>query len=168
MHRPARNRESLRIRQVGTASPIGRLRGVLHDQLDDSPCALSGPVPCHCDTEVDSRRDPGASESIAIDADALVTGLGAELAQGFPGPPVYRSTVAAQQSGGPQQQGACADAAYPAGTRPAISQKSDSVGIAEQVQCGFRAAADKEDVRIGPGILETVSGLHAESAVRRH
>src|SRR5688572_33439946 len=51
---------------------------------------------------------------------------------------------------------------------PAISEKSDGDRIAQEVQRGFRTAADKEDVWISPSILKTVRGLYAKAAVREH
>jgi len=82
LHRRARSCKGLRVCQVGTTRPIRRLWRVLHDQFHDSPHALSSPLPCHGDTEVDARRNAGSGEPIAVDADALGAGLGAELDQG--------------------------------------------------------------------------------------
>ena len=101
MHRRARSCEGLRVCQIRTARPIRRLWRVLHKQFDDSPHALSSPVPRHCDTEVDTRCDATTGDPIAVEADALAAWLSAELVQGFPGTPVHRSTVASQQSSGP-------------------------------------------------------------------
>ncbi len=137
LHRRARRRKGLRVCQIRTARPIRRLWRVLHDQFDETPRALSRPVPRHCDTEVDPRCNAGTREPIAVDADALAAGLGAELGEGFPGTPVHRRAVASQQSSGPQQQGACADTAHPPGARPAISQKGDCGGIASRSNVGF-------------------------------
>ena len=101
LHRRARSCEGLPVCQIRTARPIRRLWRVLHNQFDDSPHALSSPVPRHGDTEVDTRCDAATGEPIAVEADALAAGLSAELVQGFPGTPVHRSTVASQQSSGP-------------------------------------------------------------------
>jgi len=101
LHRRLRGGESLRVRQIRTTRPVRRLGRVLHDQLDQAPRALARPVPGHSDSEVDTRRDAGTGKPIAVDADAIAAGLGAELAQGFAGAPVHCGTVASEQSSGP-------------------------------------------------------------------
>src|SRR5262245_61946449 len=100
MHRCAPSREGLRVPQLRAARPIRWLRRVFHDQFDDSPHALSSPLSRHCDTEVDTGCDAATGEPIAVDADAFATGLSAELTQGFPSAPMYRSAIAPQQSSG--------------------------------------------------------------------
>src|SRR5207253_2194336 len=110
-----RGRESLCISQIRPAVPIGWLWRVLHDQFDQSPRALASPVPRHRDTEIDARGDATTGQPVAVDADALGAELGAELTQRLPSAPVHRGTVAPQQSGGSQQEGACAYAAHPTG-----------------------------------------------------
>src|SRR5262245_14845282 len=115
MHRCARICERLRVRQVRAARPIRWLWRVLHDQFDDSPHTLSSPLSCHCDAEVDTCCDAATGEPIAVDADAFVTWLSAELAQRIPSAPMHRSAVASQQSSGPEEQSTCANTANPTG-----------------------------------------------------
>src|SRR5688572_28978647 len=93
--------QTLRVGQFRTARAIRRLWRVFQKQFDNSPHVLAGPVSGHCDTEVDARCDAASGEPIAVDADAFAAELGAKLAEGFPGAPVHRSTVAPQQSRSP-------------------------------------------------------------------
>src|SRR4029450_3351761 len=105
LHRRARRCKGLRICEVRAARAIRRLRWLFHDQFDEAPRALASPVPRYGDPEVDTCCNAAASEAVAVDADALAAGLGAELGERFPRAPVHSGTVASQQTRCPAHGG---------------------------------------------------------------
>jgi hypothetical protein len=77
LQRRACGGQTLRVGQFRTAVAIRRLRRVFQKQFYDASDVLAGPVPGHCDTEVDARCDAASGEPIAVDADAFVAELSA-------------------------------------------------------------------------------------------
>ena len=131
---------------------VERRRGrVLDRELDPLrrgwPEQLSG----EGEAEVDSRRHAGAGDPVAITHDALPNRLGSEEWKQIERQPVRGRAIAAEQTGGPEQESAAADRGDVACVLAARAQEVEQLLVVEVLvdSPSARHAEDVERRRVG-------------------